>query len=111
MVLMSGLILTAFIALADNTPPRKTTNISAEKTIREYFKFPQVLLPFVESNSTESKVEVFFTTNEVGKVNFVLAKTLNSKLKEEIERQFMDLVLPQMKGNVTHSVTLNFRRL
>ena len=55
------------------------------------------------------KVEVLFTTDETGNVNFAFAKTTNKQLKEEIEKQFSDLKLPQLKPNVAHSVILNFK--
>jgi len=110
--LITGLIFTTLLAVANNTPSATAVSSTTEKTIRDYFKFPQILLPRYEANSTqENKVEVLFTTDKSGKVNFVMAKTLNKTLKLEIEKQFSHLQLPKVKQNVVHSVMLNFRTL
>jgi len=103
-ILFNGLAL-----LANDGEGTKTTTVSTEKTIQDYFRFPQVLLPKVDVKTNDSKVEVVFTTSENGKVNFVLAKTDNPILKKEIEKQFSNLVLPQLKKDVAHSVVLKFR--
>jgi hypothetical protein len=108
--LLFGLLLTVFAANSNTTPPTTTINSSAEKTIQNYFRFPQILLPAFEKQS-ENRVEVIFTTNNLGQVNFALAKTQNKELKKEIEKQFSGLKLPQLKENVTHSVVLNFKAL
>ena len=77
----------------------------AEKTVKEHVKFPKLILP-VQQNE---KVEVVFTTGDNGKVNFVLAKTEDALLKKEIEKQFTNLVLPQLKKDVAYSVVLRFK--
>jgi hypothetical protein len=111
-LLITGLLLTTLTAVSNNTPSSNTVTNETEKTIRNYFKFPQILLPHYEVKSVqENKVEVLFTTDKTGKVNFVLAKTSDQQLKLEIEKQFSNLLLIKVKQNVVHSVTLNFKTL
>jgi hypothetical protein len=100
----------AIQTLNASTIPVKNKNTENEKSIREYFKFPQVLLKHTFQSKSESiKVEVLFTTNVNGKVNFVLAKTDNIELKKEIENQFLKLNFKDMKSEVVNSVTLSFK--
>jgi hypothetical protein len=83
-----------------------------EKVIRHYFKFPHILIPVNESKTiVNNKVEVLFSTDSTGKVNFALAKTEDPSLKTEIEKQFMALQLKQLKSEVVHKVVLNFRTI
>jgi hypothetical protein len=56
-------------------------------------------------------VEVVFTTSENGKVNFVLAKTDNSILKKQIEKQFSELTLSKIKSNVAYSIVFNIKTI
>lgn len=100
----------ALQTLNANTIPLKNKNHENEKSIREYFKFPQVLLKHgIQSNTENVKVEVLFTTNVNGKVNFVFAKTENMELKKEIENQFLQLNFKDLKSEVVNSVTLSFK--
>jgi hypothetical protein len=111
-ILLCGLTFSSLIAMSNNTLPTNTVNPrNAERTIKNYFKFPQVLLPHLNDAKTENKVEVVFTTNQRGLVNFVIAKTQNQILKEEIEKQFLKLTLPDLKKDVAHSVLLKFETL
>ncbi len=111
-ILIAGLIFTTVVAVSNTTPSTTKTPNETEKTIRTYFKFPQVLLPHAEIKSVRSnKVEVLFTTDKNGKVNFVMAKTTDKELKQEIEKQFSTLRLNKLKQNVVHSVVLNFRTI
>lgn len=112
-LLITGLIFTTLLAVSKNTTPSAAlVSNETEKTIRNYFRFPQILLPHYESKTTkENKVQVLFTTDKNGKVNFVLVKTGNEKLKKEIEKQFSNLRLSKLKSNVVHSVVLNFKTL
>ena len=110
--LILSLLFTTFVAYSHTDPARKNVSNETEKTIRNYFKFPQVLLPAYETKHVrENKIEVLFTTDRAGKVNFVMAKTLDKELKQEIEKQFADLQLNKLKQNVVHSVILNFKTL
>jgi hypothetical protein len=110
-IFLTGLLLATLLVRPNNTPSSGTVTNETEKTIRNYFKFPQVLIPSMESKSRSSKIEVLFTTDKNGKVNFVLAKTQDQKLKSEIEKQFSNLCLEKIKQDVVHSVVLNFRTL
>ena len=88
--LVLGFISLSIMAVSNNLPTiskGKKLN-ETEKTIGRYFKFPSVLIPRLNSfNDQIQKVEVLFTTNKDGKVNFALAKTNNLELKKEIEKQ------------------------
>jgi hypothetical protein len=110
-VLIAGSLFSSLLASSNTNPTSGKGSAETEKTIRTYFKFPQVLMPHIESKNQASKVEVLFTTGRNGKVNFVLAKTPNQKLKEEIEKQFSTLHLGNIKHDVVHSVILNFKTL
>lgn len=97
-------------ALAGNVPNPNGGKAESEKTIRDYFKFPQVLIHHPEEiKSASKKVEVLFTTDSTGAVNFVMAKIDDQDLKKEIEKQFSKLKLPKLKHDVVYSVVLNFR--
>jgi hypothetical protein len=111
LLLIAVFVLNGLIAMANNGAPTNTVNSSTEKTIKDYFRFPQILLPHADDKVIENKVEVIFTTSENGRVNFVLAKTNDPILKKEIEKQFSLLTLPQLKQEVAHSVVLNFRTM
>jgi len=89
-----------------------SSSAETEKVIRHYFKFPHILMPVNESRAiVNNKVEVLFSTDSTGKVNFALAKTQDEELKKEIEKQFMALQLKQLKSEVVHKVVLNFRTI
>ena len=100
------------ISATSNTTPSNTVTPSAEKSIATYFKFPKVLIPYRDAGSNKPvKVEVIFTTDKNGKVNYAYAKTRDQRLKKEIEKQFSTFELSQIKHDVVHSVVLNFRYL
>jgi hypothetical protein len=105
MILLAGLVITT-VGLRSNTIADPSQNgIETEKTIKDYFKFPQMIIPVNESQ----KIEVLFTTNQNGQVDFVLAKTEQQNLKVEIEKQFLKLNLTKLKSDVVHSVVLNIK--
>lgn len=108
--LLAGLIFSTFLVRSNNDPAKGVSTETA-KTIRKYFKFPQVLLPQMESRSQATKIEVMFTTDKNGKVNYVSAKTNDRTLKQEIEKQFLGLHLENVKQEIPHSVVLSFRLL
>jgi hypothetical protein len=111
-VLLTSLLFSAFITMSANIPGTKPGSHESEKTIQNYFKFPQILLPHAESNTSVSKrVEVLFTTDKNGKVNFAIAKTEDVALKDEVEKQFYKLLLPKLPAEVVHSVVLNFKTM
>ncbi len=105
LALMMGLIVTSLNAKPINITNIHPEAIETEKTIKDYFRFPQIVIPVNESQ----KVEVLFTTDKNGNVDFVLAKTTDQNLKTEIEKQFSKLNLVKLKSNVVHSVTLNIK--
>lgn len=105
MVLLTGLIITSLSVKPNTVSGLNPEANETEKTIKDYFKFPQIVIPVNESQ----KVEVLFTTDKSGNVDFVLAKTIDANLKTEIEKQFLKLNLAKLKNNVVHSVTLNIK--
>ncbi|MBI3233825.1 MAG: hypothetical protein HYZ42_07250 [Bacteroidetes bacterium] len=108
------LMFSTVIALSNNTPAKEkgTPENGTEKTIRDFLKFPQVLIPTSQGIiNAPQKVEVLFTTDKSGTVNFVLAKTNNISLKAEIEKQFMALHFNNLKSEVVISVTLSFKTI
>src|SRR6218665_801309 len=105
LMVLTGLIFSAFFAFSTPLPVTNTASAESKKTIREYFKFPQILATRAEAKSvSNNSVEVLCTTNESGRVNFALAKTQNEELKKEVEKQFYKLYLPKLKQDVVHSV-------
>ena len=77
------------LAATPNTTPANTVTPSPEKTISSYFKFPKVLIPYKPTANQPVKVEVIFTTDKDGKVNYAYAKTRDQKLKKEIEQRLV----------------------
>ena len=109
-LLISSLIFSIGIIKATNAPVSNTVSSETVKTIKDYFKFPRILMPYQEEHILQNnKVVVLFSTDKNGKVNFVLAKTEDKSLKTEIEKQFSNLHLTKLKHDVVHSVTLNFK--
>jgi hypothetical protein len=81
--------------------------IETQNTIRQHICFPNIILPIIKTE----KVEVVFTTDEKGKVNFVLAKTENEVLKKQIEKQFSEMTLTKIKSNVAYSIVFNIKKV
>jgi hypothetical protein len=112
-LLSKSLLFATFVAITAIAngmgPAPKSSLVTAQKSIREYFRFPAFVSLFPPI--AQEKVEVLFTTGLDGRVNFVLAKTPNANLKIEIEKQFMGLPLEQLHSNVVHSVILSFKRI
>lgn len=105
LILMGGLLMISLTVKPNSKTGLNPEAIETEKTIKDYFKFPQIVIPANEAQ----KVEVLFTTDQNGHVDFVLAKTIDANLKAEIEKQFLKLNLTKLKNNVVHSVTLNIK--
>ncbi len=101
----------AAIALGNNgnetVPNSKAGIIETQLTIKQHISFPNIILPI----SKTEKVEVVFTTDEKGKVNFVLAKTENEQLKKQIEKQFSEMTLTKIKSNVAYSIVFNIKKI
>lgn len=106
---LPGLFLLTALSAFGGPAPKKQDSPELRKTIHQYFKFPSVLLPMAETKDQPLKVEVLFTTDKNGQVNFVLAKTDDSMLRKEIERQFYQLPLKEVKSDLVHKVVLEFR--
>lgn len=79
-------------------------NNEAEKTIKHSINIPGDL---VKENK---KVEILFSADSQGKVNFVLAKTEDTELKNSIEKQFSKLSFSKINNDVINSVILNFKK-
>ncbi len=105
LLLMGGLLMISLTVKPNTKAGLNPEAIETEKTIKDYFKFPQIVMPV----HAQQKVEVLFTTSVNGNVDFVLAKTNDQNLKAEIEKQFLKLNLGKIKSNVVHSVTLNIK--
>lgn len=105
LAVLAGLLIASLTAKPMSKLSINPEAMETEKTIKDYFKFPQIVIPMNESQ----KVEVLFTTNQNGNVDFVLAKTADQNLKAEIEKQFLKLNLTKLKSNVVHSITLNIK--
>lgn len=110
-LLITSIVFSTVLATANTGPSSKATGNETEKTIHDYFKFPKILIPRLEEKGRMNKVEVLFTTDQNGNVNFVLAKTVDPALRSEIEKQFAGLRLKKVKQNVVHSVVLSFRTI
>ncbi len=102
------LLFSSIVAFSGNTPKAEGKKTDAEKTIRQFFKFPQVLAPACQAKTLAQKVEVLFSTDKDGRVNFVLAKTEDTRLKKEIEKQFFAMRMSEMKPDMINSVVLSF---
>lgn len=98
-------VLASSFVNATNFSTGNESIIETEKTIKKHINFPNIIF----TKSTSEKVEVVFTTNEKGKVNFVIAKTKNQRLKTEVEKQFLELTLAKIKSNVAYSIVFNIK--
>lgn len=110
--LAAGLFIVSLSALAAGIPSSSTNRLAEEtgKSIRHYFKFPQVLYTQHElKEELQNKVEVLFTVDNNGKVNFVWAKTTDRKLKTQIERTFSTLCFNNLKHKAVHNTVLKFK--
>jgi hypothetical protein len=96
----------AFLANANNTNESELKT-EASKSITQQINLSE--LSFIAKQN--ERVEIIFTTSENDKVNFVLAKTKNAELKNQIEKQFSQLTLSELKANVGHSIVFNFKTI
>jgi hypothetical protein len=112
-LILSAIMLLAFAGFAAKLSAPPVNNPTPEKTLRDFLKFPQVLVPQIKTKSAGllQKVEVLFITGKSGAVNFAFAKTDNKQLKSEIEKQFLNLSFEKLKADVVHSVTLSFKTI
>ncbi len=101
------MLITCGMLYSHTENPVNEKGMTVETQIKNHISFPNIIIP---AEQTES-VEVLFTTNQNGKVDFVLAKTPYESLKKEIEKQFVELILPSLKPGVTHRVVLNIKKV
>lgn len=99
--LIIGLSLFTFFANAKTKHGNEI--VETEKAIKESIVFTAPI--------SNQKVEILFTTNNNGEVNFVLAKTEDASLKKQIEKQFTHLHLTNLKADVVYSIILNIKTL
>lgn len=102
--IIAGLILSTLSSSALANNGDQTT---AEKEIQKHLAITNTSL----SKKDNMKVDVVFTTQEDGHVNFVIAKTDNEQLKKEVEDRFSKIVLKTIKPNVCYGITLNLKTL
>lgn len=104
LAVLAGFLFWAALARAGNG---HSVLSETEKQIKEQVKLETPIAALHQSQA----IEVIFTTNESGKVNFVLAKTNNSMAKQEVEKQFLRLQLSHLNANVAYSIVINFKTL
>jgi hypothetical protein len=102
-------LLTASTTLMATDPAPRSKAVKTERTIREYFRFPSFINQLPRTGA--GKVEVLFTTGSDGRINFVLAKSDDAKLKRMVEEHLTGLRLEELTPDFVHSVVLSFRRL
>ena len=76
--------------------------------MRHYFKFQSVLAQPTEKEHVTT-IEILYTTDKSGRVNFVIAKTEDRALKAEIEKQFYSLTFNEVPADVVQKMVLNFK--
>jgi hypothetical protein len=89
-------------------PKNKISDFSeTNKLIQEHVKFNNELV----NNLNGSRVNVVFTLDELNCINLVIVNTKNVLLKNEIEKQLMNIQLNNLKPNNTYSITFNFKTI
>lgn len=106
-LLAMGFLFSLNVSANKNENPKTILLAETNKTIKDHIKFPSLLLHL----NQEEKVNVVFTVDEIGKVNLVIANTLNDSLKKLIETQFIKLKLENLKANNAYSVVFNFKTI
>lgn len=104
MMLVVGLTISS-LSVKSNNGQEGSAAYETEKAIKESIKLS------TSQFKTNQKVEVLFTTNVQGNVNFILVKTDDKALKQEIEKQFSLLHFNKLHSDVVNSVTLIFKTL
>ena len=108
-ILILELTFSTLFAISSNLADLELINHEPNKTLKDYFKFPQILINVDLNEHEQNNVEVIFRVNKIGQINFVLVKTQNTELKKEVTKQFNALKLPNLKSDVVYSVTLKFK--
>jgi hypothetical protein len=107
--LILELTFSTLFAISNNLSNPELLKHEPDKTLKDYFKFPQILINVDLNEHEQNTVEVIFKINNIGQTNFVLVKTQNIELKKEITKQFNALKLPNLKSDVVYSVMLKFK--
>ena len=102
-LLIAGLSFTSLLSKA-NTVNEASIQV-ASKIIKDAVNIPASL------HGNTNKVEILFSTNKNGDVNFAFAKTEDAKLKKEIEKQFYKIHLNKLNQDVVNSIVLNFKTI
>lgn len=79
------------------------TPISVSEEIQDNIKLEKQMV------TKNERVEVLFTTNQNGNVDFVMAKSDNKALRAEIEKQFSGFNFKTLKSETVHSIILNIK--
>ena len=108
-ILILELTFSTLFAISNNFVHSGLPKHEPNKTLKDYFKFPQILLNVDVNEYEQNNVEVIFKINKMGQINFVLVKTRNAELEKEVTKQFNALKLPNLKSDVVYSVTLKFK--
>jgi hypothetical protein len=87
--------------MVSNAMVKTPNSISTE--IQENIKLEKQVV------TKNERVEVLFTTNQNGDINFVMVKTENKALKGEIEKQFSSFNFKTLKSETVHSIILNIK--
>lgn len=103
-IIASGFIFFSLLANA-TTFPETIYKTNSGRTIHSTLKVPATLCII------NQKVEILFSTDDKGKVNFALAKTTNQLLKKEIEKQFYTMHFSDLKAEMINSVVVNFKTI
>ncbi|MCD6065484.1 MAG: hypothetical protein K0S33_310 [Bacteroidetes bacterium] len=83
------------------------SSLKPEQIIRENIQFPKLSQPMGQNE----KVNIVFTTDESGHVNYCLAKTPNAELKKAVEEQFRKFKLVDTQANTAYTIVINFKTL
>lgn len=101
------IIAIAALGLAALNPAKAFTNPSDSEILGKRIS-QQLVIP-IQLVECSQKVEVLFTTNEKGDVNFTLVKPEKLEMKKYLEHYFSKLNLPSLKSNVVYNVVLNIK--
>ena len=104
--------LTATSGLVAAEEPASRLRTANAKTIQDYFRIPGLFLPSHAFDQQETlQVQVLYTTDRNGRVDFVLARTGDRALKRAIEERFIKLTLLPAGSGVVRMVVLEFRNI
>ncbi|MBS1638299.1 MAG: hypothetical protein JST26_20465 [Bacteroidetes bacterium] len=94
-------------AMASENKPVKTDLHEVSKTIGQSVRLPEEF----RKPGLNARLTVFFSVDETGHVNQVMANTNAFALKQAVETQFVKLQLTGLTANTVYSIVLNFKTL